>query len=180
MKTNNDLTAEIVALYDAIVDRVAGLRQETSLMVKAFRQEQKELQEKLKGNLAKGESLRKADFESLMSGIIQKRKEREEEIVGMLEQFKKEEEEITLGLRRLLDKDNQVRLKDLKNLLARLHSRQKERSAEVEELRAATQDIKQEAREMIAELKKEREETVNAWRSLAQTMQRKRAIGTFV
>lgn len=174
-KTTDGLTQEIVALYDAIVARVAGLKEETKRTVEEFRQEQWQLQEKLKENLSRGESLRKKDFELLIEDLIQKRKERQHDVARMLEQFKKEEEEMAGGLRRLLGKGEELRIKDFKKLLAHLRARQEERRPEVKELTAAAGRIKADVAEMLEEFKKEREEMTASWRSLAATMQEKRA-----
>lgn len=174
-KTTHNFTSEIVSLYDAIVDKVSGLRKETKTTVDRFRQEQEELKEKLKENLAKGESLRKADFELLMRDIIERRKERGHDVTEMLEQFKKEEEGMAQDLRRLLDGGEEVRIKDFKKLLAKLRARQEERSPEVRELTAAADGIKGEVAQMLAGFKQEREEMAGAWRNLAETMRRKRA-----
>ncbi|MDP2960593.1 MAG: hypothetical protein Q8N71_04130, partial [candidate division Zixibacteria bacterium] len=67
--TNNNLSQEIINLYDRIVDRVVTLKEETRQTVEGFKEEQNELREKLKEQLAKGESLRKKDFDLLIKDI---------------------------------------------------------------------------------------------------------------
>ncbi|MBU0570389.1 hypothetical protein KKB40_06485 [Patescibacteria group bacterium] len=173
-KTTHDLTGEIAGLYDAIVDRVSGLKEETRAMVKEFKEEQEQQQERLKRNLAKGESLRKKDFELLIKDLVEKRKQREKDVVRMIEQFKKEEEEMASGLRRLLDKGEDVRIKDFKKMLAKIRVRQEERKPEVEELRRAADHVKGEVATMLEQFKEEREGMAASWRSLAATMKEKR------
>lgn len=174
MRSNNSITQEILGLYDRIVDRVAALKEETRQTVEEFKEEQNELRQKLKEKLAKGESLRKKDFDLLIKDIIEKRKQREQDVARMIEQFKKEEEEMAAGLRQLLDKGEDVRIKDFKKMLSKIRARQEERKPEVEELTKTASYIKGEVANMLENFKKEREETAAQWQKLAAVMQKKR------
>ncbi|MDP3995900.1 MAG: hypothetical protein Q8P74_01495 [bacterium] len=171
---NNNLSQEIINLYDRIVDRVASLREETKQTVEGFKEEQNELREKLKEKLAKGESLRKKDFDLLIKDIIEKRKQRGQDVARMIEQFKTEEEEMAKGLRQLLSNGEEVRIKDFKKMLAKIRARQEERKPEVEELTKAANYIKEEVANMLENFKKEREEDAAQWQQLAVTMKKKR------
>jgi len=175
MRNNNSFTQEIVGLYDRIVDRVATLKEETKQTVEEFKEEQNELREKLKEKLAKGESLRKKDFDLLIKDIIEKRKQRGQDVARMIEQFKTEEEEMAKGLRQLLNNGEDVRIKDFKKMLVGIRARQEERKPEVEELTKAASYIKEEVANMLESFKKEREETAAQWQKLAVTMQEKRS-----
>jgi len=171
---NNNLSQEIINLYDRIVDRVVTLKEETRQTVKGFKEEQNELREKLKEKLAKGESLRKKDFDLLIKDIIEKRKQRVQDVARMIEQFKTEEEEMAKGLRHLLANGEEVRIKDFKQMLAGIRARQEERKPEVEELTKAASYIKEEVANMLGNFRKEREEAAAQWKKLAVTMQKKR------
>lgn len=172
---NNNFGQGIVELYDRIVDRVVALEEETRQTVEGFKRERGELQEKLKGKLAQGESLRKKDFDLLIRDIIEKRKQREADVVRMIERFKKEEEEMASGLRQLLDKGKEIRIKDFKRVLAKVRARQEERSSEVEEVAEAASRIRKEAANVLEGFKKGREEMTAEWQKLAAIMQKKRA-----
>lgn len=172
--SNNNLTQEIVELYDKIVDRVTDLKEETRQTVEGFKKEQGQLRGKLKEKLAKGESLRKKDFDLLIKDIIEKRKQREQDVARMIEQFKEEEEEMAEGLRQLLGRGKELRIKDFKKLLAKLRARQEERRSEVEELSKEARRIKKEVALMLGEFKKEREEVVKRWRELAVAKKKRR------
>ncbi|MBU3895789.1 hypothetical protein KKG36_00480 [Patescibacteria group bacterium] len=174
MTKDNNLSQEIIGLYDRIVDRVVALKEETQQTVEDFKKEQKELREKLKEKLAHGESLRKKDFDLLIKDIIEKRKQREKDVARMIEEFKKEEEEMAKGLRQLLGKGEEVRIKDFKKMLAKIRARQEERKPEVEELTKTAGHIKEEVANMLGEFKKEREEIAAEWQKLGATMQKKR------
>lgn len=171
---DNKLNEEIIDLYDKIVDRVAALKDETEETVVKFKKEQKQLREKLKDKLAKGEKLRKKDFELLIRDIIEKRKEREKDVARMIEQFRREEEEMASGLRRLLGKGEEVRIKDFKKMLSSIRARQEERKPEVEELTKAVSYLKEEVANMLENFKKEREGIVAEWQKFAAAMQKKR------
>lgn len=173
-ENNNIITQEIIQLYDQIVDRVAVLKEDTQETIASFSKEQEELRKRLKQNLAKGESLRKKDFDQLIGDIVEKRKQREKEIVEMIEQFKQDEEEMAAGLRKLAAKDKDVRIKDLKQLLTNFRKRQEERKEEVQELNKAAQQIKKEANAMLERFRKEREDMAAGWQQLAVTMREKR------
>lgn len=172
---NNNLSQEIIDLYDKIVDRVVALKEETRQTVEEFRQEQKQLRESLKEQLAKGESLRKKDFDLLIKDIIEKRKQRGQDVARMIEQFKTEEKEMAKGLRQLLANGEEVRIKDFKKMLAKIRARQEERKPEVEELTRAASYIKEEVANMLRSFEKEREEAAAQWQKLAVIMQKKRA-----
>jgi len=173
--TNNNLSQEIINLYDRIVDRVVTLKEETRQTVEGFKKEQNELREKLKEQLAKGESLRKKDFNLLIKDIIEKRKQRGQDVARMIEQFKTEEEEMAKALHQLLDKGEEVRIKDFKKMLAGIRARQEERKPEVGALTKAASYIKEEVANMLGDFKKEREEAAAEWQKLAVTMQKKRS-----
>lgn len=175
VSNSQNLTQEILEFYDAIVERVKALREETAQTIKGFRKEQEELSAKLRENLAKGESLRKKDFASLMEEIIEGKKKREGEVQDMLARFQKEEEEMTKGLKQLLTKDKKIRIKDLKNWLLVVKRGQEERTKEIEEIKAATSFLRKTASEMIGSFKEEREEIASQWQKLAATMRKKRA-----
>ncbi len=172
---NNNISQEIIGLYDRIVDRVASLREETKQKAEEFKKEQTELGEKLKDQLAKGESLRRKDFDLLIKDIIEKRKQRGKDVAGMIEQFKTEEEEMAKGLHQLLDKGEELRIKDFKGLLVKIRARQEERKPEVEELTKAASYIKEEVASMLENFKKEREKAAAQWQKLAVVMQKKRS-----
>jgi len=175
MRGNNNLSQEIIDLYDRIVDRVVALKEETRQTVEEFKEEQNELREKLKEKLAKGESLRKKDFDLLIKDIVEKRKQRGKDVAIMIQQFKTEEEEMAKGLRQLLNKGEEVRIKDFKKMLVGIRARQEERKPEVEELTKAASYIKEEVANMLGNFKKEREEAAAQWQKLAVIMQKKRS-----
>lgn len=168
------LTQEILEFYDAIVERAKALREETKKTIEGFRKEQEELSVKLRENLAKGESLRKKDFASLMEEIIEGKKRREGEVQEMLARFQKEEEEMTEGLKKLLAKDKEIRIKDFKKWLLVVKRRQEERREEIDQIQAAASLVRKTANETIESFRAEREEMLKSWQELTKKMREKR------
>jgi len=64
-----NLPEEIADFYDAIVEKVTALRLSARETIASVKKEQEELAFKLQQNLAKGESLRKADFKKLLGEV---------------------------------------------------------------------------------------------------------------
>lgn len=174
VSNSQNLTQEILGFYDAIVERVKALREETARTIAGFRKEQEELSAKLRENLAKGESLRKKDFASLMEEIIEGRKKREAEVQDMLARFQREEEEMTKGLKQLLTKDKKIRVKDFKNWLLAVKRGQEERRKEIDQVQTAAAFLRKTANETIESFRKEREGMLTHWQELTKKMEEKR------
>ena len=170
-----NLPEEIADFYDAIVEKVTALRLSARETIASVKKEQEELASKLQENLAKGESLRKADFKKLLGEVIEKRKDREQEVMEMLSQFQKEEQEMADGLKKLFGTGKQVRLSDFKSFIAQAKRATEARKGEIEEITKASETIRKSAEETIAKFREEREEMAKSWKALAERMQEKRA-----
>ena len=166
--------AEIADFYDAIVEKVAALRLSAHQTIANVKKEQEELASKLQQNLAKGESLRKADFKKLMGEVIEKRKAREKEVMEMLAQFQQEEQEMAQGLKKLFGTGKQIRISDFKRFIAQTKRATEARKGEIEEITKASETIRKSAEETIAKFREEREEMAKSWKALAEKMREKR------
>lgn len=170
-----NLPEEIADFYDAIIEKVATLRLSAHQTIASVKKEQEELASKLQENLAKGESLRKADFKKLIGEVIEKRKAREKEVMEMLAQFQQEEQALASGLKKLFGDGRQVRLRDFKRFIAEAKRSTEERKEKIEEIAKASEAIRKSAEETIAKFREEREEMTKSWKALAERMQQKRA-----
>jgi len=170
-----NLPEGIADFYDAIVEKVAALRLNAHQTIASVKKEQEELASKLQQNLAKGESLRKADFKKLLGEVIEKRKGREQEVMEMLAQFQKEEQEMAKGLKRLFGDGKQVRLRDFKKFIVQAKGATEVRKEKIEEITKASEAIRKSAEETITKFREEREEMAKSWKVLAARMQGKRA-----
>lgn len=170
-----DLPAEILAFYDAIVEKVAALRVEAHQTMSHIKEEREELASQLQKDLAQGESLRKADFQELIGEIIEMRKAREQEVMDMLAQFQHEEQAVAQGLKKLFSDGKQARLHDFKKFLAETRRATRTRQAEIKEIAQASKAIRASAEETIAAFRAEREAMAKSWRTLAEKMQQRRS-----
>ncbi len=166
--------AEIADFYDAIVEKVAALRLSAQQTISNVKKEQGELASKLQQNLAKGESLRNADFKRLMGEVIEKRKAREKEVMEMLTQFQQEEQEMAQGLKKLFGDGRQVKLRDFKRFINQAKRATEVRKGEIEEITKASEIIRKSAEETITKFREEREDMAKSWKALAERMQKKR------
>lgn len=173
--TPKNLPAEIADFYDAIVAKVAGLRVSVRETIASVKKEQAVLATQLEQNLAKGESLRKADFKKLLGEIIAKRQAREKEVMAMLAQFHQEEQALAVGLKKLFGDGRQVRLRDFKKFIAQTKRATEARKGEIAEITKASEDIRKSAEETIARFRQEREEMAKSWQALAARMRGKRS-----
>ncbi|MDP3013129.1 MAG: hypothetical protein Q8M92_02720, partial [Candidatus Subteraquimicrobiales bacterium] len=113
---------------------VGRLVKQANELLKSFHAEQEELASKLRDNLAKGECLRKKDFDLMMESIRAQRKKRENEAAGVLERFQREEEEMIAELRKIITSGERTRLEEFKTMKESILARQKEREERVREV----------------------------------------------
>ena len=129
-------------------------------LLKTFLEEQKEMAEIIKKQLANGNKVRIEDFKNLLDSIRTRQTQRGNEVNIMLKEFHEEDEEMTKSLNELLRKGESVRIQDFKLMLKDIHNKQMNRSREV--------------REKLGEFTKEREEMASDWKKLCIIMANKR------
>ena len=133
-------------------------------LLKTFFEEQKEIAQVIKRNLAEGEEkVRISGFKKMLEDIQARQKARENEVSVMLKEFQTEYKEIAESLRSLLDKGEAIRIKDFKEMLKNIRSRQEERTKEV--------------RAKLDEFSKERQDMASQWHKLTVVMAKKRVEG---
>ena len=170
------LPQEIGQFYDALLGKVRAIRVQTQKRMSEIKKEQGQLAENLREKLAKGESLRKKDFDHMLASLVEARKNREQEVMELLSRFQKEEEEMAAGLRQLLGDGKRVRIKELKSFLNSFKQNDEERKKDVGEIAEIAGEIKREANDLIEQFREEREEIAKQWQKLAVTMQKKRSV----
>ena len=82
---------DIIAFYESRVLAIERIIEETYKMVEEFKKIREEIGPTLREDLAKSKSLRKKDFDKLMSGIYLQQSQREEEVKETLMDFLKEQ-----------------------------------------------------------------------------------------
>lgn len=102
---------------------------------------------KFKNSLEKGEVRRVKEFQEMIKHILAKQEERKDEVTSRLKEFKKEQKVLASGLKELLAKGKELRIKDLRSMLKEFKTQHKERLARQEER-------KKEVRQLLGEFKK--------------------------
>jgi uncharacterized phage infection (PIP) family protein YhgE len=132
-------------------------------LLKTFFEEQKEVAEIIKKSLTGVEKIRIDDFKKMLQDIQAKQRTRENEVSVMLKEFQTEYKEMAESLRSLLDKREAIRIKDFKDVMGNIRSRQLERAKEV--------------RTRLDESRKERQDGLLEWNKLTAVMAEKRMEG---
>lgn len=161
------LPQEIGQFYDALLEKVRAIRTQAQTHMAEIKKEQQEVAGALREKLAKGEHLRKKDFDHMLASLVQTRKNREQEVMELLARFQKEEEEMAAGLRQLLGDGKSIRIKEFKKFLAEFRRKEGERGEDVSQ-------IKKEAQLLVEQFREEREKMAKQWQELALNMQKKR------
>jgi len=134
MTIGNDLRAlanSIIDSYEMRVKTVGALMNQANQLLRSFQSEIEDMTASLRDNLAKSESLRKKDFDSMMSSIAQRRRQTEEEAEENLKRFRVEEEEMISRLRAIVLNGNRPNLNDIESIREDIMKRQKEREKKI-------------------------------------------------
>ncbi len=122
-----NLAQSMVASYERRVLAIERIIEETYKMSEDSRKMREEIGPTLRENLAKSKSLRRRDFDNLMSGIYSQQSQREEEVKKTLMNFLREQKRVASELKDALAKNELGRVK-------KAESQIKERIGEVKKL----------------------------------------------
>jgi len=151
--------------FDSMMEEILSRQDEREKQVKdllrIFLEEQKEVAQTIKKNLAEGEKVRIDDFKKILQDIQTRQKARENKVSIALMTFQKEYKEMAESLHNLLNKGEAIRIKDFKEMVKNIRLRQIERANEV--------------REKLDEFRKERQKMASEWHKLTIAMAKKRA-----
>ncbi len=162
MKTEENLRIlanSIIDSYEMRVKTVNDLMEQAYHFLESFHTELQEMMVQLKDNLAKSESLRKKDFDRMMSGLTARRNAREDEAGRVFQNFHQEEREMIGRLRNVIVSGGRSNLDDMEIIKEDILKRQKERETGIVQ---ALKRIQMEQEELKTALKKllEKGETV--------------------
>ncbi len=162
MKNNlKNLAKDIIASYDARTRVVGEIVEDTHKTLDGFREKRQEMSDNLREVLAKCESLRKKDFNTMMQDILLTQHKREENVKKMLADFREEEVRVAERLRELLKEGEKLRLADFKKTLVRIQQDQQRREVNTgEQVRIELAIMQSEVYKMLEVFKKEREAAV--------------------
>ncbi|MDP2930627.1 MAG: hypothetical protein Q8N56_03425 [bacterium] len=162
-----DLAEDIIVAHDTRVKIVGEIIEDTHQMMANFKMKREQMAQELQKLLAKGESLRKKDFERMMTDIIDTHAKREEEVKEMLEDFRAEEEMVAEKLRGLLTKGEEVRIRDFKRMMAEIKQGQEKRiQATNESVTDQLRRMQEEVHTMLDNFKTERQSVAGAWHEM--------------
>ncbi|MCF8145166.1 MAG: hypothetical protein K9N21_14720 [Deltaproteobacteria bacterium] len=134
MGTGDELKAlanSVIDSYEMRVRTVNGLMEQAYGFLRSFQMELEEMIERLRDNLAKGESLRKADFDRMMADLSESRLSHQLIAEDVLSRFQKEETEMIDRLRKIVISGGRSNLKDMESIRDDILRRQKERETGV-------------------------------------------------
>lgn len=155
METGEDLRSlaySIIDSYEMRVRTVNGLMAQAYHFLRSFQIEVESMIVRLRDNLAKAESLRKKDFDRMISDVIERHHQSEREARQSLERFREEEEEMIGRLRKIVLGGSGSALQDMAAIKEDISRRQKEREKNIikalkrfqieqEELRVALKNL---------------------------------------
>jgi hypothetical protein len=125
------LANSVIDSYEMRVRTVNGLMEQAYGFLRSFQMELEEMIDRLRDNLAKGESLRKKDFDRMMADFTERRMSHQLTAEDVLSRFQKEEMEMIDRLRKIIVSGGRSNLKDMEVIRDDILKRQKEREAGV-------------------------------------------------
>jgi len=192
-----NLGEDIVASYNARVKAIGTIVKDTRNTLKGFHAEHKEMSEKLKEDLAKGEKERLTGFKAMMADVkkfvsdivvdgtaklmkqIQtEQTERNKGVADLLVNFAKDHEAMAAELKKNLAKGETDRLEDFKEMMKGIQKYVadvvKETKRLIKEIQARQDERNKEVLDTLEAFKTEREKMAANWQNLVATMARKR------
>lgn len=125
------LANSIIDSYEIRVSTVNGLMDQAYHFLRSFQLEVEEMTIRLRDNLAKGESLRKKDFDRMLGDVIECRQQTEQEAKQSLNRFHEEEKEMIDHLRKIVLGGSGSALEDMCAIKDDITKRQKEREKNI-------------------------------------------------
>lgn len=143
------IAEDVVFAYQSKISEVAKIVDNTSQILEDFKAKRNEMSNQLKEALAKEESLRKKDFNSMMEDILTCQDERIFEVKRLLKTFFEEQREIAEIIKNNLT-GGLIKINDFKKMLENIQVKQKARENEV---RITLQAFRKEYKEMAESLR---------------------------
>jgi chromosome segregation ATPase len=164
--------------FDSMTQGILSAQEERETevknLLKGYLNQQREMARTLRENLAKfkdalakGDVQRVKEFQKMIKEVLANQDARKEEVTSKLKEFQREQQEMAKGLKALLAKGRELRIKDLKEMLQEFRAQHKERLAHQIERR-------KEVNKMLGTFKQERKEAAKNWQALQKKMAQKR------
>jgi len=114
------------AMVGDVLERHRMIEEEAAGYLSHFRREEEVMIGRLRQIVAQGRQPPFDDVEFIRAEVLERQKKRELNVISILKRFQVEQLELKIGLRKLLDKGEAVRVKDLKTMLRAIRSQQSE------------------------------------------------------
>ncbi len=125
------LAVSIVDAYEMRVGTISGMMREAYKLVKSYDRDVGNALSILRDNMAKGQSLRRCDFDKIIGDVTTARASRQQQVSEHLNAFAEEEKEMIMRLRRIVANGNASDLSDLRKIHEDILVRQKSRERQV-------------------------------------------------
>ncbi|MDP8258186.1 MAG: hypothetical protein P9L90_02005 [Candidatus Aadella gelida] len=140
---------EIVSSYQSRISEVAAMVDSTRQILEDFKTRRNNMSNQLKEALAREGSLRRKDFDIMISGILFHQDEREKQVKELLNTFFEEQKEVAEVVRKSLTEGKRVRIDDFRKSLQNIQARQKSRELGI---KTALIEFQEEYKEIVASL----------------------------
>jgi len=161
-----NVVQDIISSYETRIESVSSIFDATHQLIEGFRdsfldtkQEREKLNAELRENLAKNESLRKKDFDTMMLGILSAQEKRENEVRDLLKKYLGSQREMAYTLRinladikAALTKGEVERVKKFQEMIKEIIVKQEERKNEVTSMLNNFQNYQREMAKKFREL----------------------------
>jgi len=163
-----NVVENIISSYETRIQGIGSVFDSTHQLIEGFqdsfldtKQEREKLKSELRENLAKGESLRKKDFDNMMQAILSAQEKKEKEVRDLLKNYLNGQREMAHALRDnlaeikgALTRSEVARVKEfqgiIKELLAGQEQRKNEVTSKLEDFQKAQQEMAKRLKELLA------------------------------
>lgn len=143
-------------------------------LLKSYLDEQKEVAKvlteslgRVKDALSGGQAQRVKEFQAAITEILAKQDQRKQEVSSELKEFQKNQRQMARRLKGLLAKGGELRIKDLKSMLAEFKIQHKEQITRQKER-------KEEVQNMLGGFNRDRAEAAESWRAMQRKIAQRR------
>jgi len=133
-------------LEDIVLRNLDKEKKVKEQVLENFQKEEEEMVARFRSILTGAEKIKLSEFRSLSNEILERLDRREKEAGDVLRSFHIEQEELAAGLRKLVEKGDQIKIKDFKTVTENLRARQLERESEVGNLLTDLANVREEVR----------------------------------
>lgn len=165
---DKETVEDVLASYEARIENLSSIFEVSYSLIDCLpeslldnKQEKEKINIQLRDLLAKNDSLRKKDYDEMMSGVLSFQEECGEEIKGLIKEYFTEERSVALVLREALKecKDALARgdikkIKHVQSALKTLFTRQEERKGEIvsrlKEFQSEQKEIPRQLTDLVA------------------------------